>query len=308
MKSTIDIGLRVAAILLLLAAMTACSTAGDDGGGGGGGDGDGNGGTTGTRDVGFLTVEEDEDVSQSTLTVRANGGFVRFDGDVPETFLNEPWGTDVGTCDVTTFTVGDPLEGIPRPEGLGMSFLEAGAAVDVTSDGTSYVTLARTEITINGETMVAYGSDDVDGPLEASLAADVPGDEFPAVANAAFPDVGAFALTAPASPGSTGSVDVDTTFQWSDASNDANTIVTIDLVGSDGSTFVACYAADTGSFDLPEATKTELGGAFTGRVDRAGRESIRVQAVGDARLLLNVSRAQTFVTTMIPFDDGERAR
>jgi len=261
-------------------------TVGDGGGGGGG--------TGGTRDVGFVVVDEVEDDALSTVDVSGGGGFIQFDADIPEAFFSAPWADLVGTCEVTTTTLTDPFQGLPIPD-VGLTYLEAGATVDVTSSGAPYLELDRFESTIGGDTIIAYAAGDaIAGPLAADLAVDVPGDEFPAVVNAALPEVAAFALTAPADPGAAGSVDIDTTFSWSGGSGDANTVVTIDLTSSDFSTFVTCYAADTGSFALPDATKTELGGAFTGSVGQAGRESTRVETVGDARLLLSVSRSQSF--------------
>lgn len=265
------------------------------------GDGEGGGGTTGTRDVGFVAVEELDDDALGTVAVTASGGFVRFDADIPDAFFDDPWDQLVGSCEVTD-TIGDvdPFDDLPLPDGLGMTFLEAGDPVEVTAVGGPYLELDRMETMFGGDTFVAYATtDDVAGPLAASLAADIPGDEFPAVANAAFPEVGAFTLTAPADPEAVGAVDVETTFEWTGASGAANTIVTIDLVSSDLSTYVTCYAADTGSFTLPDTTKTELGAAFSGRVGDAGRESIRVETVGDARLLLSVSRAQTFTPPIL---------
>jgi len=232
----------------------------------------------------------------ATVAVSGNGGFVRFDADIPDAFFTDPWEQLVGTCEVTTTTVTDPFQGLPFPD-VGLTFLEAGAAVDVTSSGAPYLELDRNEFTLGGDTIIGYETaDDLAGSLNASLAADVPGDEFPAVTNAEFPDVASFSLTAPADPGSTGSVGVDTTFEWTGTSADANTIVMIDFSTTDfvTTTYVTCYAEDTGSFALPDETKTELGAGFTGSVDQASRESIRVETVGDARLLLTVSRSESF--------------
>lgn len=277
-------------------------TVGDGGGGEGGGGGGGE--TTGTRDIGFLVVDEVDSESGSVL-VSGGGGFWRFDEDILEAFFDDPWGEIMGTCDVYTLSEEpiDPFQGLPTPDGLGFTPLGAGDPLEVTAGGTPYLSLDRFEESFGGETIVAYASaSEIPGPLAEDLAVTVPGDEFPAVASAAFPNVAPFALTAPADPGAAGAVDVDTTFEWSGASGAANTIVTIDLFAPDTLTSVTCYAADTGSFTLPAATKTELGGTFSGSVERAGRESLRVETVGDARLVLAVARSQTFdVPTFVPF-------
>lgn len=265
------------------------------------GDGEGGGGgTSGTRDVGFVTVDEVEEVdgvSQPTVAVSGGGAFLRFDADVPDAFFTDPWADLVGTCEVTTATVTNPLEGLPVPD-IGLTFLEAGATVDVTSSGAPYLELDRSEFPLQGDTYIGYGTAEATaGLLEADLAIDVPGDEFPTVTNATIPEVASFALTTPANPGAAGSVEIDTIFAWSGASGDASTFVMIDITSSDpfDTTDVTCYAPDIGSFALPDATKTELGAAFSGSVREAGRERFRVETVGDARLILRVSRGQSFV-------------
>ena len=263
----------------------------------GDGEGGGGGGTGGTSEIGFLVVDEVDSESGGSVLVSGAGGFWSFDADVPEAFVDAPWAEVVGSCDVYSLfeEPTDDFQGLPVPDDLGVTFLGAGDPLEVTTGGTPYLSLDRFEETFSGETFIAYASaGEIPGPLAADLAVTIPGDEFPAVASAAFPNVAPFALTAPNDPGAAGAVDPDTTFEWSGATDDANTIVTIDLFAPDTFTSVTCYAADTGSFTLPDATKTELGAGFSASVDGAGRESVRVQTVGDARLLLSVARAQTF--------------
>jgi len=268
----------------------------DEGGGGGGG-----GGTTGASEIGFLVVDEVDRESGSVL-VSGSGGFWSFDAEIPEAFFDAPWAEIVGTCDVYTLfeEPTDDFQGLPVPDDLNITFMGAGDPLEVTAGGAPYLSLDRFEESFEGQTFITYSTDgEIPGPLEADLAATIPGDEFPAVASAAFPSVAPFELTAPADPGAAGAVDVDTTFEWSGASGDANTIVTIDLFAPDTLTSVTCYAADTGSFTLPDATKTELGADFAASVDGAGRESVRVESVGDARLVLAVARAQEFTVPIV---------
>ena len=279
-------------------------------GDGGSGGGEGGGETTGASEIGFLVVDE-VDSESGSLLVSGAGGFWSFDADIPAAFFDDPWAEVVGSCDVYSLFEEpiDDFQGLPVPDDLNITFLGAGDPLDVTAGGSPYLSLDRFEETFEGQTFIAYATDgEIAGPLAADLAVTIPGDEFPAVASAAFPDVAPFVLTAPADPGAAGAVDVDTTFEWSGATDDANTIVTIDLFAPDTFTSVTCYAPDTGSFTLPDATKTELGAGFSASVDSAGRESVRVEQVGDARLLLAVARAQEFTVPIVVLSEetGDR--
>ncbi len=293
------------AVVALLAFLVACGTAHD-------GDDDGNDDediAAGSRDVGVVVIDE-RTVADDTAQVGGNGFFVRFDEDVPADLFDAPWSEVVGTCQVFgVFDVdpSDPIDmfpGIVLPDDLGITFLGAGDTIAVRSGGAAFLELERSEAPFGEDTIIAYGSGGpVQGPLLVDLTLSVPGDDYPSVANAGFPDTPAFALTAPAEPGSPGAVGIDTTFSWSGATNDAATIVTIDLMSADVTTFVSCVAADTGSFALPAATVTELGGTFSGSVLAAGRTGTRVHAVGDARLMLAVTRSRSYLVPMVPFPD-----
>lgn len=296
MRKILDLGLRGAAAIVVLFGLAACGTGTGAGDGDGDGGGGGGGGSGGVRDVGFVGVEESTSAASGTV-VASNGGFARFDGDVPDAIFTDPWGDVVGTCDVFSAAdiPDDPTFGIPTPDGLAITFLEAGASLSVTADGAAFLELDRIEASFGGQTVIGYTSgDEVAGTAGGDLALTVPGDEFPAVSDAAFPASSTFELTAPATPGAMGSVSEATTFTWSGATNDDATIVMIDLFSDDFMTSVSCTAPDTGTFELPAETVAELGGSFSGRVTSAGRESVRVETVGDARLLLSVSRSQTY--------------
>lgn len=281
------------AILAALSLLAACGTAGG-GNGDDNGDDDGDGGPGGTQDVGFVVVDESDDPSGGN-TVSAGGGFWRLDGTIPDDYADDVWADVVGTCTVYDLDSDDPFAGAPVPEGVDVSYLEAGDELTVTAGGASYLTAEREELTFGGETLISYGSDEVSGTLANDLALTVPGDEFPSVDDAAFPDVPDFELTAPSDPGATDSVDESTTFEWSDPTNSDDTVVEITLASSDASTFVSCVAPDTGTFELPSETVSELGGSFSGSITSALRQGTRVEAVGDANLILGVSRSESFV-------------
>ena len=292
------------AIVTLIVFLAACGTAP-----GGNGNGNGNGEvTTGVRDVGFVLVDETTG-DAGTGQVSGSGFFMRFDDDLPDAFFDGTWSEGVGTCDVVgLFDVdpGDPIDLLPvptLPDDLGIAFLDAGASIAVRTSGSAYLELERDVMTSEDLTFISYASADaITGSLPGDLTLSVPGADYPSVANAAFPDTPAFELTAPAAPGSAGSVGIDTSFSWSGATNDAATIVTIQLASADFTTLVTCVAADTGSFALPAATVTELEGTFAGSVLSAGRTGLRVHTVGDARLILAVTRTRSYVVSMVPFD------
>lgn len=299
------------AAVALLAFLAACGTTpGGNGTDNGNGNGDDHGDiVTGTRDVGLVVIDE-RTVADDTAQVAASGFFVRFDDDVPAALFDAPWSEAIGTCEVFGLFDVDPtdpidtLPGIALPDDLGITFLGAGDSIAVRSGGAAYLELDRSDVSFGELALITYDSGEpVLGPLLVDLTLSVPGDDYPVVASAAFPDTPAFALTAPAEPGSAGAVGIDTTFTWSGATNDAATIVTIDLMSADFTTIVSCVAADTGSFVLPAATVSELGGTFSGSVSAAGRMGMRVHAVGEARLVLVINRSRSYLVPMVPLTD-----
>jgi hypothetical protein len=277
---------------------------------GDGGDG-GDGGGTGTSQIGFLVVSETDDEAAATVTVTGSGGFWESDPALEDAFLADPWSQVVDTCDV--FDSGDlpddPFDGFPVPDTIDITFVDAGTPVTISATGDpTYLELERTTVEFGGETSTFYASTDdasQPGPLAAGLAASIPGGDFPAVASAAFPSVDAFALAAPADPGASDAVSTTTEFTWTPGTGDGARIVTIEVVSFDldslTTTTVSCYAEDDGSFTFPAAVQTELGAGFTGSVASAARESVVVQDVGDAVLLLTVERSISYDVSLIGF-------
>lgn len=294
------------AILVLAAGLMACGTGGGNGGQNGNGDDNGNGVTEGS-DVGFLYVTEETTVASDpgpmdlAVEVSAFGSFLRLDTELPAEFFTDPWGEIVGTCEVSTLAdlPDDPIDlPLPIPDDLGFAFLDAGEAITITEGGEPYLLLERLEEL----SFIFYAPEEtVEGPLPAGLSATIPGDEFPAVASAALPNATPFALTAPADPGVPGAIDRDTEFAWTEPMDEGEAVVllTIMSVGLEDLTYVTCFAADTGSFAFPEDTRSELGEAFSGNLVLAQRQVLRVESVGDARLVLAVSRGQAFEWTIL---------
>lgn len=292
---------RAGAILAALSLLAACGTT-NGGTGGGGGDGDGGGGGDATTsDVGFLVVSEVEVEAEGIVNVSGSGGFWRSDPAIEDAFFDDPWGELVDTCEVFEVSDGpeDPLGSFPGPVAVDITFLDAGTPVTIASTADpTYLELDRSTFEQAGQTFVFYSSPEEAprvGPLAGGLSASIPGGEFAAVATAAFPTADAFALTSPADPGSAGSVTTTTEFTWTPGTGDGDAIVTIDVFSFDPETFsitvASCFAADDGSFEFPEAVRAELGSGFSGSVQEAARQSVRVQAVGDARLILNIARS-----------------
>ena len=294
-----------AAILVLAAGLMACGTGGN-GGQNGNGDDNGNGVTDGS-DVGFLYVSEETTVASGfepldlAVEVNAFGAFLRLDTAPPTDFFTDPWSGIAGTCEVSTLAdlPDDPIDlPLPIPEDLEFTFLDAGETIMITAGDDPYLLLDRLELM----DFVFYVPEEaIEGTLPSSLSATVPGAEFPAVSGAAFPAATPFALTAPDDPGVPGAIDRDTVFTWSGSMGEGNAVVLLNImsVGLEDLTFVNCFAVDTGSFTFPEDTRSELGEGFSGNLVSAERQALRVQAVGDAQLVLAVSRGQVFEWTIL---------
>lgn len=258
---------------------------------------------SGATQVGYMSVSETRSASSATGLapaqtdeVSAQGSFLEVDPAIPGGYFDNPWAGIVDTCEVFDSLNDDPLAGLPLPGDLTIAFQDAGASVTIEEGASTYLTLPKTEFTNGGETSIFYeSSTSATPPVPSGLTVSIPGADFPAVASAAFPNPAPFTLTAPADPSS---VDTSTTFTWEGASNDPNTVVKIDLFSFDETsasfTYVFCYAADDGSFSLPSDTQAELGATFSGSVESAGREAIAVQDVGDAKLVLTVSRSESY--------------
>ncbi len=217
---------------------------------------------------------------------------------IPVDELQSPYADMVGMCEVSG-PPSDPGDvDIPSlPGDIFIAFLDGGDALTVNRDGMPFATLERETATFDGDTIIVYAIvEDLEGALPEGLTATVPGgDQFPAFTNEAFPSVGTFALTAPAS-GAT--IDPDTVFAW-EPSGTSHAFVTIMVVGSDLATFVTCVASDAdGSLAFSPAVKAELGVEFAGSLQLVERAAVRVAThASEGAALILMARS----STMSPF-------
>lgn len=285
--------------------MVACSggSSGDGNGNGDDGPDDGPNGGTNTTQVGYASLDEQSSQggpqfqrAQTETTVTGGGGFVDFSTTLPSDFLSDPFAADVDTCTVFSLDDEEPFGGdIPFPD-ISFEFLDAGDPLQVEANGQAYATLNRETQTVGGTTFIVYdlGDEEPATPLPAGLTLTIPGADFPAFTDAAFPEVDPFTLTAPADPGASGAVDADTTFTWSAAGGSADTVVVIDVFSGPDLTSVSCIAQDDGSFTFPTETQSELGSGFSGSVTSAGRQGLSVHTQGDAALFLTTTRSEAY--------------
>lgn len=307
MRSTFFTRLVRTSALVLGASVVMVACSGGSSGNGDGGDGPDNGpdGGGNTSQVGFANLDEQSSQggaqfqrAQTETSVTGGGGFMEFSTTLPSDFVEDPFAAEVDTCSVFSLDDEEPFGGeIPLPD-ISFEFLDAGDPLQVKAGGQAYATLNRR--TPEGTTVIAYdlGGEEPATPLPSGLTLTIPpGADFPAFTDAAFPDVDPFTLTAPADPGASGAVDVDTTFSWSTAGGSADTVVVIDVFSATSLTSVtsvSCIAQDDGSFEFPADTRSELGSGFSGSVTSAGRQGLSVHTQGDAALFLSTTRSETY--------------
>ena len=225
---------------------------------------------------------------------------------VPVDELQGPYADMVGMCEVSGLPSDPGDVDIPSlPGDISIAFLDGGDVLTVNRDGMPFATLERETSTFDGDTIIVYAIvEELEGALPEGLTTTVPGgDQFPAFTNEAFPSVGTFALTAPAS-GAT--IDADTVFAW-EPSGTSPAFVTIMVVGSDLATFVTCVASDAdGSLAFSSAVKAELGVEFAGSLQLVERAAVRVTThASEGAALILMARSSTMSPFMgFPEDPG----
>ena len=276
---------------------TDSGSGGSDSGGGdsGAGGGDSSGGSSGSgdtlpsggsvsvRQIGMVGVSDvDTGGFSNNSSVVAFASFVEFD----EAFevaaeAADPFSLSIGVCTVWQGG-GDPSGEPPsiEPEDpIDSRQISAGETLSITSNGSSYLNLARIAI---GEDAVFYGSEEQPkpSPMADNLRLNIPGDVFPS-----FTDV-PVATTRPivfSSPGAGDVVRFDTTFEW-EAGNDADVLVILDAIS--GNTSVSCITRDTGSFVFPDETRNEMGTGFFASEINATRFAFDLYVKGEAGLMV----------------------
>ena len=200
----------------------------------------------------------------------------------------------VAACDVAPVDGGDgfafPSGGfVPAPAGVPAASIEsvgAGETLSLTSGGGTWAELQPAGA-IGGVSFYAPTAMLPAGPVPEDLSLDVPGDEFPAFAGAALPDVTPLIGFTDDSDGAIGA---DTRFAWQ-AGSDPDAKVRL----STGSNFfsdpgtavrVSCTVPDTGEFAFDADTRAALGDGFAGDMTAASRIAIGTVARDDALLIL----------------------
>jgi hypothetical protein len=236
----------------------------------------------GLRHVGFVLLSETG--QDGARVLGGSGTFVARETPLTDVSPGDPFAAATGTCLVTTADEGGDPTPIPDTVGTPVS---AGTALSVGDGDGLFATL----------TAVALGSYDLDSeslsgsPLPSEgLLLDVPGDTFPAFADANFADTAPFLLEAGFDPTS---IDADSVFAWQGSGDDGAVAL---LIGGDGTTVFSCVVPDDGEFAFDETTRTELADAgFTaGSLQAAGRLTVESHVDGDALLALSVLRLSSF--------------
>lgn len=236
----------------------------------------------GLRHVGFVLLSETG--QDDARTISGNGTFVARGTPLTDVFPGDPFAETTGTCLVTTTDEGGDPTPVPDPVGTPVA---AGTPLTVRDDGGVFATFTASTLgsyDLNGESL--SGS-----PLPTTgLRLEVPGDAFPAFADASFADTAPFLLDAGFDPAS---IDADTVFGWQASSADGAVAL---LIGGDGTTVFSCVVPDDGEFAFDETTRTELAGAgFTvGTLQAAGRLTAESHVDGDALLTLSILRLASF--------------
>ena len=122
------------------------------------------------------------------------GTFTGYDEPLPGPFSENPFAEFADTCTVSS--TGDPVDPVdpvdPYPEGTP---LDAGPQLTIEAGGEIYTTL---DPLAKGTCSSSFVNLPTPPLPDSSLTVDIPGAEFPAFTNAAFANVSAFTLTAPA--------------------------------------------------------------------------------------------------------------
>ena len=200
---------------------------------------------------------------------------------------------DVAACDVAPVG-GDgfafPSAGlVPAPAGVPAASIEsvgAGESLTLTSDAGTWAELQPAGA-IGGVSSYAPTAMLPAGQVPGNLVLDVPGDEFPAFAEAALPSV---APLVGFDDDSDGAIGADTGFAWEAGSDpDAKVrLTTSSNFFSDPGTAVrvSCTVPDTGEFAFDADTRAALGDGFAGDAAMASRIAIGTVARDDALLIL----------------------
>jgi hypothetical protein len=221
--------------------------------------------------------------------VWGGGAFFEAEEALPATFIQNPYAEVAGTCEIyTPNAMLDLVPPFPLSD-LAVSTLDAGDSLTLRAPGDEvYATLVRDDFMYGEQIVTGYFTDEpVAGPIPQGLTLSVPGGEFPAFTNEAFPTMPAFVIT-PAEGQDFAAIGPDATFTWDvdGAGQDAVVFLHLSEVGAENGRFVTCVMPDTGTFAFPQETVDGFGEGFVGRVEGAGRLVWRVATHGDGEAVL----------------------
>ena len=180
---------------------------------------------------------------------------------------------------------------LPTPADVTLEPIGAGGTLTLASPSGSYVELAGGP----SERFYVPATALPDTAVPDGLVVDVPGDEFPAFANAALPDVETLAGVTLDSPGP---LTRETRFTWragsgANASAGAPAAARIRIETTTAGGFfledgidVACLVPDTGEFVFPPDVRAALGDGFSGESPTFSRVALRTERRDGALLVL----------------------
>jgi hypothetical protein len=225
--------------------------------------------------------------------VFGHGAFVAFAEPPSGAFLNDPYASLRGTCEILDLEDVAELPEVPLPE-VAYVQIDAGATLPLRSPAGRYADLERIEGRLGREVTIAYAvREPVIGRLPDGLTLDVPGAVFPRFADEPFPALTPFELEAPAAQ-DLDAITTSTRFEW-EASGSEQAVVALTVVSRAQQLLVRCYAADEGSFAFPSDAAQALGPEFVGHLSTVGRIGYRLATQRDAVLLLATTRTRAFV-------------
>lgn len=258
------------------------NTGGDGSGGNGGGGGDGGDVSTSSKG-GFVTLSESGE--GQSLFVIGSGSFFELEEATPISTDN-PFGNLEDACFFSE-EPDDVTNPVDPGESGEVTSLSAGDALTVSAGGSTYATLTKME----QEGNISYATDvtsPIQQPIPEEASVNIPGsDAFPNFGDRAFPSTPAFALTAPADPGSA-EITGDSSFAWTGSSDSS----AVTLTFSSGAESFTCLARDDGDFTFPDDAKQELNNRnlTSSSLVAAGRTGLAAYEQEDATLFLSTSK------------------
>lgn len=214
--------------------------------------------------------------------IELEAGFFSFDRTVDFSELLIQVNPTQDSCELSTFAITGET---PNVEDIFANSvvnpISAGEVLTVNSPDGSYAELIKQEMF----GFILYQLDEgvaLSGPAPAGLTIDIPGDQFPAFSNVAFPQINPLQVT---SPSNLFQVTASTNFSWN-ASTNPDSFIEISVVAQSadftGSISLECVVLDDGSFSFPDEIQAQLG-SVTG-IGFMSREAVNIVQSGSSIL------------------------